>query len=66
MASQDLSPEEQEIVRRFRGLRKGEKEAVLASEDAFISFLKTIIIILEMWTQIAPHIRELMKLLRSF
>lgn len=65
MESQDLSPEEREIVRRFRQLDRARKQAVKASEDAFIEFLQTIKMIVEIWHEIAPIIRELWDLIQT-
>jgi hypothetical protein len=65
MESQDLSPEEREIVQRFRGLTKAKQAATLASEEAFISFLQTIRMIWEIWREIAPYAKEIMNFIRS-
>lgn len=37
----ELSDEEKEIIRRYRGLSDAEKKAILASENSFLSWIKT-------------------------
>lgn len=39
----DLTPEEEEIIRRYRQLNDSQKEAVLASKKSFLSWIKTAI-----------------------
>jgi hypothetical protein len=65
MESQGLSREEQEIVKRFRQLNTAQKKAVQATEDAFISFLQTIQMIVEIWYKIAPIVRDIWHLLKA-
>jgi uncharacterized membrane protein YidH (DUF202 family) len=63
MNYQDLTPDEQELINRFRKLSKAEKKAKLASENAFLSWIKTAIRWL--WEKITTEIiREIFRFFR--
>jgi hypothetical protein len=59
----DLTPEEKEILRRFRVLTKSEKKAVTASEEAFIDWIKTSVS--GVWDKIKGYANDLWSWLKG-
>ena len=53
----ELSAEEKELLGRYRELTQAKKEAIRASENAFIEWIKTSLAWL--WDKISGYVRDL-------
>lgn len=59
----DLTPEEEEIIKRFRQLSKSQKNAVMASTEAFINWIKTSVS--WTWNKLKDSVNDLWNWLKS-
>ena len=60
---ENLTPEEQEILQSFRKLNKDAKELLVASQDAFISWLKTDVAWI--WNKISHYVSVVWESIKS-
>jgi hypothetical protein len=59
----DLEPEEREILERYRQLSQSQKEAVTASKQSFIDWIKTSVS--WVWDKIKGYANDLWSLLKG-
>jgi len=59
----DLEPEEREILKRYRQLSQSQKEAVTASKQSFIDWIKTSVS--WVWDKIKGYANDLWSLLKG-
>jgi hypothetical protein len=59
----DLEPEEREILERYRQLSQSQKEAVTASKQSFIDWIKTSVS--WVWDKIKGYANDLWNLLKG-
>lgn len=60
----DLEPEEREILERYRQLSQSQKEAVTASKQSFIDWIKTSVS--WVWDKIKGYANDLWSWLKGF
>ncbi|MDB9437081.1 hypothetical protein PN450_09765 [Dolichospermum lemmermannii CS-548] len=63
MNYENLDPEEQEIIRRFRELSQAKKKAVTSSQESFIDWIKTSLS--WVWNKIQGYANDLWSWLKS-
>jgi hypothetical protein len=59
----DLEPEERELLKRYRQLSQSQKEAVTASKQSFIDWIKTSVS--WVWDKIKGYANDLWSLLKG-